>query len=254
MRTSLYRAAMAALSCAAMAAGAQSYVVVTSPDPVVAGHPFTLTVIGLLKFNHRDTPVAAVQAAGPTLTINLGRECSFAPCPGRTFDMQTVSVPGLAAGTYVARIFDGPQVDSADPDEQAIFTVAETCYQGLWWNAPAGSQAGWGLALDQQGSVLMAAWFTYDSKGKAAWLVMPRGDKSGPATFSGTVYRTTGPPYYASPWDPAAVNATEAGSATLAFLNERNGTFSYTIDGVTDSRAITRQVFSAPVPTCAVTN
>jgi hypothetical protein len=221
---------------------------------VVAGRPFTLTVIGLLKSNHRDSPVSTVQVAGPTITINLGRECAFTPCPNRVFGMQIVSVPALAAGTYIARIFEDSQVDSTDPDEQAVINIAQASYQGMWWNAPAGSQPGWGLSIDHQGSVIFAAWFTYDRDGKAAWLVMPRADNVGPGTFSGTVYRTTGPPLYSLPWDPSAVMSKEAGSATLAFLNERNATFTYTIDGVTDSKTITRQVFASPVGTCVLEN
>jgi hypothetical protein len=132
--------------------------------------------------------------------------------------------------------------------------VAPVSYQGMWWNAPADSQPGWGLAIDHQGSVMFTAWFTYDQSGKATWFVMPRGDNVSPATFSGTVYRTTGPPYFQSPWDPSAVDVKEAGSATLVFGNERNGTFTYTIDGVTSSKNITRQVFSTPVATCAIAN
>jgi len=73
MRTRLYQAAMIALVCGATAAGAQQFMVVTSPDPVIAGHPFTLTVIGMLKSNHRDSPIATVEGSGPTITINLGR-------------------------------------------------------------------------------------------------------------------------------------------------------------------------------------
>jgi len=168
--------------------------------------------------------------------------------------MQTVSMPALLAGTYVARIFEDSPSDSSEPDEQAVFVVAQQSYQGMWWNAPAGSQSGWGLAIDHQGSVLFTAWFTYDQSGKPTWFVMPRGDNTGPATFSGTVYRTTGPPYFASPWDPAAVNASEAGTATIAFVNERNATFTYTIDGATSSKNITRQVFASPVASCAISN
>ena len=45
-------------------------------------------------------------------------------------------------------------------------------YGGLWWNAPGGSEAGWGINFAQQGDMIFASWFTYDLTGKAWWLVM----------------------------------------------------------------------------------
>src|SRR4029450_3784181 len=48
----------------------------------------------------------------------------------------------------------------------------------------------------------------------------------------------------------------EVGSGTLAFSDANNGTFSYTVNGISQTKSITRQVFG-PVPTCtwgALTN
>ena len=67
--------------------------------------------------------------------------------------------------------------------------------------------------------------------------------------WGGTLYKTTGPPFNAVPFNPAAVHATPVGSATLAFTDATDGTFSYTVDGVSQSKAITRQVFG-PQPVC----
>ena len=39
-------------------------------------------------------------------------------------------------------------------------------YQGLWWNAPAASESGWGINFAHQGDVIFATWFTYDLTGK----------------------------------------------------------------------------------------
>ncbi len=38
--------------------------------------------------------------------------------------------------------------------------AAVTNYQGLWWNAPAGSESGWGINFAHQGDTLFATWFT----------------------------------------------------------------------------------------------
>ena len=121
-------------------------------------------------------------------------------------------------------------------------------YQGLWWKAPANSESGWGLNLAHQGDTVFASWFTYDTSGRAWWLVMTAG-KSGPNSYSGTLYQTRGPAFNAVPWSPSAVSNLAAGTGTLTFSDANNGTFSYTVGGVTQAKAITRQVFGA-LPVC----
>ena len=120
-------------------------------------------------------------------------------------------------------------------------------YQDLWWNP---SESGWGLNIAHQGDVLFITWFTYDTDGKALWLVGSDVRKTGNATYSGTLFRTVGPPVSASPWDPSKVSRMPAGSATLTFADAGNGTFSYTVNGISGSKPITRQVFASPVTRC----
>ena len=122
-------------------------------------------------------------------------------------------------------------------------------YTGLFWNSPAGSESGWGINFAHQGDVIFATWFTYDPTGKAWWLAMAA-DKVGAATYAGTLYQTSGPPFNAVPFDPAAVHATPAGFATLTFSDADNGTFAYVVNGISRTKSITRQVFG-PAPTCA---
>ena len=55
---------------------------------------------------------------------------------------------------------------------QAGTVVGTANYQGLFWNAPAGSESGWGINFAHQGDVIFATWFTYDATGKALWLSM----------------------------------------------------------------------------------
>jgi hypothetical protein len=122
--------------------------------------------------------------------------------------------------------------------------------QGLWWNSPAGSESGWGVNLTQQGDIVFATWFTYDTDGSGMWLVMSKGDKIADNTYSGALYRTTGPAFSANPWSPSQVGLTPVGSATFTFTDGSNGTFAYTVNGTTQSKPITRQIFSSPLPTC----
>lgn len=130
----------------------------------------------------------------------------------------------------------------------SVTSTATVNYEGLWWNSPAGSESGWGINFAHQGDIIFASWFTYDLTGKGWWLVMTANKTSG-QTFTGTLYQTTGPAFNATPFDPAGVAATAVGSGTLTFTDASNGTFSYTVNGISQMKNITRQVFG-PLPTC----
>ena len=181
---------------------------------------------------------------------------SFGDANDGTF---TYTVNGITQSKSITRqIFGTPAPTclqgSASAGTTASYgtgTPAGPNYQDLWWRAPAGSESGWGVNLTHQGNILFATWFTYDATGKGMWLVMPDGERLGnTAAFSGALYRTTGPAFDARPWDPAQVSATSVGSATFSFGDADNGTFTYTVNGETQAKAITRQVFGTPVTVC----
>jgi len=122
-------------------------------------------------------------------------------------------------------------------------------YEGLWWAAPAGSESGWGINFAHQGDTIFASWFTYDLTGKGLWLVMTA-PKTAPNTYSGALYTTTGPVFNAAPFNPAQVTATQVGNGTLTFNDANDGDFTYTVNGIAQNKAITRQVFGR-LPNCA---
>ena len=126
--------------------------------------------------------------------------------------------------------------------------AAPSNYEGLWWNSPAGSESGWGINFAHQGDIIFATWFTYDAVGKAWWLSMTA-DKTGDATYAGTLYQTSGPAFNAVPFDPTKVTPVVVGNATLTFTSNDTGTFAYTVNGVAQVKSITRQQFATP-PTC----
>jgi len=121
-------------------------------------------------------------------------------------------------------------------------------YSGLWWNAPAGSESGWGMNLTHQDDLIFTTWFTYDANGKGWWLVMTA-QRRADGTYRGTLYSTRGPPFSATPFDPRAVVRTEVGAGTLSFTDADNGTFAYTVNGIPQTKTITREIFG-PVPAC----
>ena len=132
--------------------------------------------------------------------------------------------------------------------------VAETAalnIEGLWWASPANSESGWGVNLTQQGDIVFATWFTYDTDGSGLWLVASNAARqAGTNTYSGALYRTTGPAFSSATFDASKVVVTQVGTATFAFTDANNGTFAYTVNGVSQTKAITRQIYTSPVPTC----
>ena len=122
-------------------------------------------------------------------------------------------------------------------------------FGGLWWNAPAGSESGWGINIAHQGDVIFATWLTYNLSGKAWWLSMTA-NKVGANSYAGTLYETNGPAFNAVPFDSSRVTRKAVGSGTLSFSDSGPGTFAYTVNGAAQTKAITRQPFTRPVPAC----
>jgi hypothetical protein len=122
-------------------------------------------------------------------------------------------------------------------------------YQDLWWAAPAGAESGWGVNLTHQGDTIFATWFTYDLDRTPLWLSVTA-PKTAAGTYGGTLYRTRGPAFNAVPFRPENVVATAVGTATFTFTDGNTGTFNYTVNGVTQTKAITREVFVAPGTIC----
>jgi len=121
-------------------------------------------------------------------------------------------------------------------------------FQGMWWDSPAGIESGWGINFAHQGDVIFGTWFTHDLNGKA-WNLSLTAFQTGLNTFSGNLTLASGPPLGSVPFDPALVQRIPVGSATLTFADGNNGTFAYTVNGVSQSKPITRQVFGT-LPTC----
>jgi hypothetical protein len=159
----------------------------------------------------------------------------------------TYTVNGITQTKTITRQVFG-QLPTCTFAIQTDLTLAYN-YQDLWWAAPAGSESGWGVNLTQQGQTIFATWFTYDLDQTPLWLSVTA-PQAAAGTFSGTLYRTTGPPFNTTPFLPAAVTATAVGTATFTFSDGNTGTFSYTVNGVSQTKAITRQILVAPGTVC----
>ena len=161
--------------------------------------------------------VHASQAGSITLTFEDSSNASF----NYTVGSSSRTVP------IVRQVFNVTQSPSPAVD-----------YTDLWWNA---AESGWGIAIAHQFGNIFLAWYVYDANGKPFWYVAPACTVSG-SGCSGTLYRTTGPAF-GPPLDPTKVQATPVGSAIVSFVDANNAVLSYTVDNVTATKTITRQVF-----------
>lgn len=115
-----------------------------------------------------------------------------------------------------------------------------TDYTDLWYIP---SESGWGLNLIQQNNVLFGTLFVYGSDQTPRWYVASDLEGSSSTSFSGTLYRTTGP-YFGVPWTGTSP-ATAVGSMSLVFTAPNAATLTYTVDGVTVTKSVQRQTWRA---------
>ena len=126
-------------------------------------------------------------------------------------------------------------------DARALKTApyVQLNYADQWWN-PA--ESGWGLFIwHDKLDRLLGAWFTYSSDNKAEWYTIQVGSwvALGRDRYDGQLIKTTGPSFAA--FVPgSAVQVQVVGTASLNFTDANNGTFTYTLNGVTQTKTITR--------------
>lgn len=123
------------------------------------------------------------------------------------------------------------------PAQATSYSVDHT---DLWFN-PA--EQGWGLNLIQQQETLFATLFVYGADGSARWFVAS--DLRGGAnnSFTGQLFRTTGPAFSA-PWVGTST-PTAVGNMTITFSGVNSGTLTYTVDGVEINKQVQRQTWRA---------
>ena len=129
--------------------------------------------------------------------------------------------------------------------------VSASNYTDVWWRQ---SESGWGISIIHQGDLIFIAWYTYGADGKAMW-VTGLATRQADGSFSGELNRpASGTPFNMINGPATSFPVPTVGSFTLSFSDGETGSFSYTLDGSTQSKAITRLVFvgeTTPVSVCA---
>jgi len=197
--------------------------------------------------------IGGTSLAAPMVSATVSLMLAVAPAltPAQVRSILTSTAKPFPAGSDCSTTRCGAGVVNTDGAVRAAAAMTGAAipnYEGLWWRSPAGSESGWGINLAHQNDVIFATWFTYDATGKAWWLSMTANATTS-NIYSGTLYQTHGPAFSAVPFSPAAVTATPVGTGTLTFSDNSNGSFSYTVNGIQQTKPITRQVFG-PLPSC----
>ena len=146
----------------------------------------------------------------------------------------------------------GPNVATNFNGIAASVTAPPANYTALWWNP---NESGWGINVDHQGNIIFATLFTYEPSGQPMWLVVSNGAmQSDGKTFTGDLFRTTGPAFNANPFTPiTGANITDVGSMTFTFNGANTAALSYIFNGTAVSKTIQRQVFGQRAANCVPT-
>jgi hypothetical protein len=180
---------------------------------------------------------SACSPPGPVrnVDVNLGAY------PPGSYDVEAVGLYNMLSGR-VAQVLQ--RLSFTVPPRATVlpsfrFPLAD--YNGLWWNP---QESGWGLSIHQSArDTLFATLFVYDAQNRAQWFTIQPGGWTSSTRWEGPLYRTTGP-YFAGPFDPGQVLVQAAGQGVLEFDTApgeaTTARFTYTVDGVTTVKTITR--------------
>lgn len=145
--------------------------------------------------------------------------------------MRKLAVVVLAIITFVSwSAFAG---DLSLPPKSSF----STDQSDLWWNP---SESGWGMQLVQQDSLIFATLFIYGLDGRPTWVVAQI-DSVGGLTWSGPLFVTSGP-WFGGNFNPNGVGVRQAGTMTFTAQNTAFGIVTYSIDGVTVTKQVQRQL------------
>ena len=94
--------------------------------------------------------------------------------------------------TATARVnADGTLDTSFVGTRQVAREVPFADYEGLWYAAPAESEAGWGITLAQQNDTIYAVWYTYEGKGNKPWWYALTAVRTSSRNLSGDTQRNS---------------------------------------------------------------
>ena len=123
-------------------------------------------------------------------------------------------------------------------------------YQDLWGVVPFGARTSWGVFIAQQGEVLFALVYGFDRDYRPTWMVASDLRSTSAGTYRGTLYQTTGTPFYQR-WDGARFSVRRAGEVELQLVAGDAGQVTLQFDeGHVERKMMTRQRFGTVPAGC----
>jgi hypothetical protein len=244
------RILLASLACVATVAAADDLVITPS-------NPTPLDTLRLRWTHVGCTNGDSIQVTQESNRITISTDRVFVvDCGTVNGNFEDFTIGRLPTGEYDVQLAVNPPPGSLGPTQLVgplHFSVARLPatdaaaphddYSDLWWLPQRSGEA---LLLKQSSGSLFAVWAAYDSSGRATWYSLQPGawsrNGSNVTSYSGPVYRTTGP-WWGGSYDPNQVTITAVGHATFTPLPAQRAQFDVTIDGTTVTLGLQRMKF-----------
>lgn len=121
-------------------------------------------------------------------------------------------------------------------------------YTDVWSNV---AESGWGVHLTHQKDVIFGVWYTFNSAGRNQWITAITRAPAGGTTYTGPLFRpSSGVPFNQINNAAAASSIPEVGSVSFSFTDATNMRMNYTLDGITQSKALVRYQFGSTATRC----
>jgi len=116
----------------------------------------------------------------------------------------------------------------------------------LWLNF---NEAGWGVNVVHQADILFLTFFIYGADRSPYWLSASNTqfqgtDAAGNLIYSGQLAQTSGP-WFGGAFNPSTVSANVVGTVTFTATSVTTATLTYTVNGVSVTKQLTRYAFRA---------
>jgi len=219
--------------------------VTVSPQPALPLEPIFAHITNALTCAI-DPSRVELRQDGTTIYVVTRVDATSGCIPAGGGSALDVSLGQFQAGTFNVVVTDSQNVQETSApfivkDNGTSGSVSPVVdYSDHWWDP---NESGWGMSIVQHADhQLFAIWFVYGNANQPIWYTLQSGHWTSPTSFTGIVYKTSGP-YFGGLFDPHLVTVAQAGAGTLSFESPTSGLFAYTIDGVTATKPISRLAF-----------
>jgi hypothetical protein len=197
----------------------------------------------LLKFSGVPFAQIAGNAADPaqrvgeaTLRFSGDKSLQFSYVVGNRSQTKTLERTNFAGKDLVCKASSGSRLSA-------------TNYSDVW-SSP--TSTGWGVHIAHVDDALYATWYTYDPDRESIFLIGGT-TRQADGSFTGPLFRQrNGTPYHQINGSKPSSGADAVGTVTLRFTDGENATFSYTVDGVTQSKTLRRSQVGNATNVCEV--